>query len=148
MTEEEKSIIDEDSGVLSSIQILGALRSSSEATDSQPRAAAANGKQRKRKAESEATEISGSQSAISDKASRIKGNFQRSSSVGGTAIKTEDGETRSATGDKSSQLFVGAEVVFKHSKKQQGIEGEGIQCIIKSISGEGHKKRLVVLFHF
>jgi SAGA-associated factor 29 len=31
-------------------------------------------------------------------------------------------------------------VVYKHNKKQ-GAEGEGIQCIIKSIYGDGYKKK-------
>lgn len=96
---------------------------------------------------------------VSDKLNRVKGSVQRSASVSstqardgrdgrdGVSVKIEEG-TEGAKGtlaERSGQLVIGAEVVFKHNKNKQGVEGEGIQCIIKGISGEGHKKRYVHL---
>lgn len=59
-------------------------------------------------------------------------------------VKLEEGVEVAAKGtiaERSGQFVVGAEVVFKHNKNRQGVEGEGIQCIIKSITGDGYKKR-------
>lgn len=59
------------------------------------------------------------------------------------SVKIEEGTeaVKGTTAEKSGQFVIGAEVVFKHNKKQHGVEGEGIQCIIKNVSGEGSKKR-------
>lgn len=80
---------------------------------------------------------------VLEKSSRSKSNTNRSTSVSGT--RAREGEaaegTKGTVAEKDGQLFVGAEVVFKHNKKQHGMEGEGIQCNIKSITGEGNKKR-------
>jgi hypothetical protein len=64
-------------------------------------------------------------------------------------VKIEEGaESAKATpAERNGQLAVGAEVVFKHNKNKQGVEGEGIQCIIKGITGEGNKKRWVRSIH-
>lgn len=92
--------------------------------------------------------------SVPDKLSRVKGSVQRSTSVPGQArenregrenviVKVEEG-TEGAKGtaaERNGLLVIGAEVVFKHNKNKQGIEGEGIQCIIKNITGEGTKKR-------
>ena len=58
-------------------------------------------------------------------------------------VKVEEGteSTKGTIAERSGQLVIGAEVVFKHNKNKQGVEGEGIQCIIKNITGEGPKKR-------
>jgi hypothetical protein len=157
LSEEEKAILrDEPTDIIKNLGILIALRSASEA-DPQSRAASVP-KQRKRKTEADGSAADSpgpSTAVVSDKLNRLKGSTQRSTSVSSTqarearearegiAVKSEEGVegTKSTLAERTGQLVVGAEVVFKHNKKQQGVEGEGIQCIIKSISGEGHKKR-------
>lgn len=93
---------------------------------------------------------------MSDKLKRVKtGPGQRSASVGSQIARSlgdgsrgeegGDGLNRGTNAEKAGQLTVGAEVVYKHNKKQHGQqEGEGIQCVIKNVSGDGIKKRLVV----
>ncbi|KAK2800558.1 hypothetical protein FQN50_008103 [Emmonsiellopsis sp. PD_5] len=134
---------DRTSGVQGNLEVLMALRTHTET------------KQRKRKGDTDnsATDSPApSVPPVSDKLSRVKGSTQRSTSVSSSQTRearealSSKGEAgaegmKSTTGDKTDRLFVGAEVVFKHNKKQQGVEGEGIQCIIQSISGEGAKKR-------
>ncbi|KAK2733740.1 SAGA HAT/Core module component [Onygenales sp. PD_40] len=134
---------DRTSGVQGNLEVLMALRTHTET------------KQRKRKGDTDnsATDSPApSVPPVSDKLSRVKSSAQRSTSVSSSqtrearealSAKGEAGAEgmKSTTGDKTDRLFVGAEVVFKHNKKQQGVEGEGIQCIIQSISGEGAKKR-------
>jgi SAGA-associated factor 29 len=154
LSEEEKAILrDEPTDIIKNLGILIALRSASEA-DPQSRAASVP-KQRKRKTEADGSAADSpgpSTAVVSDKLNRLKGSTQRSTSVSstqpreareGVAIKIEEGVegTKSTLAERTGQLVVGAEVVYKHNKKQQGVEGEGIQCIIKSISVEGHKKR-------
>jgi SAGA-associated factor 29 len=106
-----------------------------------------------------------------DKLNRVKGSVQRSSSVSsaptrdgrdrdGVSVKLEDAAAAAAAAgaaaaaadpppakgpltDRLAHFVIGAEVVFKHNKNKQGVEGEGIQCIIKSITGDGPKKRCV-----
>ncbi|EDN04773.1 hypothetical protein HCAG_08435 [Histoplasma mississippiense (nom. inval.)] len=128
-SEEERAILrDEPADVIKNLEILIALRSASEA-DPQPRTGPA-GKPRKRKTESDTPASDSPTTSMADKLNRLKSSTHRSASVSSNqareavSVKSEDGE-----------------VVFKHNKKQQGVEGEGIQCIIKSIAGEGHKKR-------
>ncbi|EEH36235.2 hypothetical protein PAAG_00558 [Paracoccidioides lutzii Pb01] len=148
--EERAILLDEPADVIKNLEILIALRSASEA-DPQTRASA-TGKPRKRKSEADASAADSPAPAaagVSDKLNRLKSGTHRSTSVSSSqareaiSVKSEDGVegTKGTAAEKSGQLFVGAEVVFKHNKKQQGVEGEGIQCIIKSIAGEGHKKR-------
>lgn len=97
--------------------------------------------------------------ATTDKVNRVKGSFQRSASVSSTqtrlkaedrerdsvAVKVEDGGAEgvksTSLAERDRQFFVGAEVVFRHNKKQPGTEGDGIQCIIKGIIGDGPKKK-------
>ncbi|KLJ11784.1 SAGA-associated factor 29 [Blastomyces silverae] len=111
--------------------------------------AGSSGKPRKRKTEAETPASDSPTTGMADKLNRLKNSTHRSASVSSSqareavSVKSEDGGegTKGTVAEKSGHLFVGAEVVFKHNKKQQGVEGEGIQCIIKSIAGEGHKKR-------
>ncbi|EGC49014.1 SAGA-associated factor 29 [Histoplasma capsulatum var. duboisii H88] len=147
-SEEERAILrDEPADVIKNLEILIALRSASEA-DPQPRTGPA-GKPRKRKTESDTPASDSPTTSMADKLNRLKSSTHRSASVSSNqareavSVKSEDGGegTKGTAAEKSGHLFVGAEVVFKHNKKQQGVEGEGIQCIIKSIAGEGHKKR-------
>ncbi|KAF3482533.1 uncharacterized protein GIQ15_05292 [Arthroderma uncinatum] len=149
LSEEERTILqDEPADVTKNLGILIALRSASEA-DPQSRSISQN-KSRKRKGDVDltSTESPGpSSSGVSDKLNRIKSTTQRSTSVSSSQRENTasldngaEGARPSAT-EKGDQLVPGAEVVFKHNKKQQGIEGEGIQCIIKNITGEGSKRR-------
>jgi len=154
LSEEEKAILgDEPADIIKNLGILIALRSASEA-DPQSRATSVP-KQRKRKTEADGSAADSpgpSTTVVSDKLNRLKGSTQRSTSVSSTqpretreaiAVKIEEGVegTKGTLAERPGQFVIGAEVVFKHNKKQQGVEGEGIQCTIKSISGEGHKKR-------
>ncbi|KAA8651784.1 SAGA-associated factor 29 family protein [Aspergillus tanneri] len=158
LCEEERAILqDEPSDVIKNLGLLTALRQASEAEAPLNRASALSKSRKKRNdVDGSSTDSPGpSGPSLSDKASRIKGSIPRSTSVSsaqaregrdsreGVNVKVEEG-TESAKGtpaERSGQLTVGAEVVFKHNKNKQGVEGEGIQCIIKGITGEGHKKR-------
>ncbi|EEP79609.1 hypothetical protein UREG_04455 [Uncinocarpus reesii 1704] len=151
LAEEEKDILrNEPADVIKNVEILMALRSASEAD---PQSRAASGKPRKRK-----TDLDGgvpdspgpSTAPVSEKLNRLKSSGQRSASVSSAqtreSAKADEGSegikgTKGTASEKNGPFVIGAEVVFKHNKKQQGIEGEGIQCIIKNITGEGHKKR-------
>ncbi|KAI9931885.1 hypothetical protein ASPWEDRAFT_40337 [Aspergillus wentii DTO 134E9] len=160
LCEEERAIlVDEPSDVIKNLGLLTALRQASEAEAPAHRATALSKSRKKRnEVDGPATESPGpTGSSVSDKASRTKGGaVPRSTSVSsnqaregresrdnGIAVKTEEGteSTKGTVAERSGHLTVGAEVVFKHNKNKQGVEGEGIQCIIKGISGDGHKKR-------
>ncbi|KAF9886331.1 SAGA HAT/Core module component [Aspergillus nanangensis] len=157
LCDEERAILqDEPSDVIKNLGILTALRQASEAEAPQNRATALSKSRKKRNEfDGSATDSPGPSASISDKASRGKGGVQRSASVSSAQaregresrdsvmVKVEEGAegTKGTLAERSGQLTIGAEVVFKHNKKQQGVEGEGIQCIIKSISGDGTKKR-------
>lgn len=154
LCDEERAILkDEPHDVLKNLQLLTALRQASEAEAPGNRTASLS-KSRKKKGEVDgsSTESPGPSGAVSDKVTRVKGAAPRSASVSSAqgreprdsvTVKIEEGSegTKGTIAERSGQLVVGAEVVFKHSKNKQGIEGEGIQCIIKTISGEGHRKR-------
>lgn len=154
LCEEERAILqDEPSDVIKNLGLLTALRQASEAEAPLNRIAALQKSRKKR------NEVDGSATdstiqpglPVSEKLSRVKGSVQRSISVpsqgregrDGIAVKIEEGaeSPKSTASERGGQLVVGAEVVFRHNKNKQGIEGEGIQCIIKGISGEGFKKR-------
>lgn len=152
LSEEERSImLDEPCDVIKNLELLTALRKASEA-EAPPNRSSALSKSRKKRSDMEslATESPGASSA--DKSSRSK--VPRSASVSSTqaresrdgiAVKIEEGSegTKGTVAERSGLLVVGAQVVYKHNKNKHGVEGEGIQCIIKNISGDGHKKRYV-----
>ncbi|KAE8339665.1 hypothetical protein BDV24DRAFT_165198 [Aspergillus arachidicola] len=157
LCEDERAILqDEPSDVIKNLGLLTALRQASEAEAPLNRAAAL-GKSRKKRndVDGSATDSPGpSGASLPDKAGRIKGSIQRGSSVSSNQardsrdsrdvhVKVEEGTegTKGTVAERNGHLVVGAEVVFKHNKNKQGVEGEGIQCIIKGISGDGHKKR-------
>lgn len=142
---------DEPCDVIKNLELLTALRKASEA-EAPPNRSSALSKSRKKRQDMESSTDSPSASGA-DKSSRSKGGVPRSASVSstqaregrseGVAVKIEEGMegTKGAVAERSGLLVVGAQVVFKHNKNKQGVEGEGIQCIIKNISGDGHKKR-------
>ena len=165
LCEEERAILqDEPSDVIKNLGLLTALRQASEAEAPLARATALSKSRKKRNdMDSSATDSPGPSGAVgSDKASRIKGGVQRSTSVSSTqaregrdsrdsvSVKAEEGTegTKGTQAERSGILSIGAEVVFKHNKNKQGVEGEGIQCIIKQISGDGQKKRYVSSIFF
>ncbi|KAL4815577.1 hypothetical protein BDW67DRAFT_163753 [Aspergillus spinulosporus] len=151
LCEEERAILqDEPSDVIKNLGLLTALRQASEAEAPMSRAASLSKSRKKRNdIDGSATDSPGPSGGPSDKGGRSKGGTQRSTSASSTQVrdnvpvKIEDGaESAKATpAERNGQLTVGAEVVFKHNKNKQGVEGEGIQCIIKGITGEGNKKR-------
>lgn len=149
LSAEERAILqDEPADVTKNLGILIALRSASEAADPQSRSLSQN-KSRKRKGDvdlaSTESPAPSSSGVSSDKLNRIKGGAQRSTSVSsshrGDTASLDNGVEGGRPSEKADHLVIGAEVVFKHNKKQQGVEGEGIQCIIKNITGEGNKRR-------
>ncbi|KAL4915931.1 SGF29 tudor-like domain-containing protein [Aspergillus aurantiobrunneus] len=151
LCEEERAILqDEPSDVIKNLGLLTALRQASEAEAPMSRAASLSKSRKKRNdMDGSAADSPGPSGGLSDKSNRTKNGTQRSTSVSSTQVrdnvqvKIEEG-TESAKGtlaERNGQLAVGAEVVFKHNKNKQGVEGEGIQCIIKGITGEGTKKR-------
>ncbi|PYI06859.1 hypothetical protein BO78DRAFT_342536 [Aspergillus sclerotiicarbonarius CBS 121057] len=158
LCEDERAILqDEPSDVIKNLGLLTALRQASEAEA--PHRATSFSKSRKKRndLDGSATDSPGpSGNALPDKVGRTKGGVQRSTSVSSTQVrdgrdirdsgvyvKIEEGaeSTKGTLAERSGHLVVGAEVVFKHNKNKQGVEGEGIQCIIKGISGDGVKKR-------
>ncbi|KAJ0426635.1 SAGA complex component [Aspergillus carlsbadensis] len=151
LCEEERAILqDEPSDVIKNLGLLNALRQASEAEAPQSRAASLSKSRKKRNdMDGSATDSPGPSGGLSDKAGRSKGATQRSTSVSSThvrdnvQVKIEEGAegAKGTPAERNGQLAVGAEVVFKHNKNKQGVEGEGIQCIIKGITGEGYKKR-------
>ncbi|KAL4869784.1 hypothetical protein BDV12DRAFT_196011 [Aspergillus spectabilis] len=151
LCEEERAILqDEPSDVIKNLGLLTALRQASEAEAPMSRAASLSKSRKKRNdMDGSATDSPGPSGGLSDKGGRSKGATQRSTSVSSThvrdpvQVKIEEGteSTKGTLAERNGQLAVGAEVVFKHNKNKQGVEGEGIQCIIKGISGEGNKKR-------
>ncbi|KAJ5752669.1 hypothetical protein N7520_009586 [Penicillium odoratum] len=153
LSEEERSIMmDEPCDVIKNLELLTALRKASEA-EAPPNRSSALSKSRKKRSDMESSATDSPGASGVDKSSRSKGTVPRSASVSstqaregrndGVAVKIEEGSegTKGTVAERSGLLVVGAQVVFKHNKKQQGVEGEGIQCIIKNISGDGHKKR-------
>jgi SAGA-associated factor 29 len=157
LCEEERAILqDEPSDVIKNLGLLTALRQASEAEAPLSRAASLSKSRKKRNDfDGSATDSPGPVGGPSDKGGRSKGGTQRSTSASSTQVrdnvqvKIEEGaESAKATpAERNGQLTVGAEVVFKHNKNKQGVEGEGIQCIIKGITGEGNKKRWVRSIH-
>ena len=156
LCEDERAILNEEPhDVLKNLQLLTALRQASEAEAPSGRGALSRPRKKKGEMDGSSTESPGpSGASVSDKATRAKGGVPRSASVSSTpregreprdsvSVKIEEGAegTKGAIAERSGQLVVGAEVVFKHNKNKQGVEGEGIQCIIKAISGEGSKKK-------
>lgn len=157
LCEEERGILlDEPSDVVKNLGLLTALRQASEAEAPLNRTASLSKSRKKRSDMDGAAESPGPPApSVSEKVSRIKGQVPRSGSVSSTqaregresrdnvAVKVEEGaeSTKGTIAERSGQLVIGAEVVFKHNKNKQGVEGEGIQCIIKNITGEGPKKR-------
>lgn len=149
-------MMDEPCDVIKNLELLTALRKASEA-EAPPNRSSALSKSRKKRSDMESSATDSPGASGVDKSSRSKGIVPRSASVSstqaregrseGVAVKIEEGSegTKGTVAERSGLLVVGAQVVFKHNKNKQGVEGEGIQCIIKNISGDGHKKRYVSL---
>ena len=155
LSEEERSIMqDEPCDVIKNLELLTALRKASEA-EAPPNRSTSLSKSRKKRSDMETPATDSPSASGVDKTSRSKGTVPRSTSVSstqtgegrgdGVAVKIEEGSegTKGTMAEHSGLLVVGSQVVFKHNKNKQGVEGEGIQCIIKNISGDGHKKRFV-----
>jgi SAGA-associated factor 29 len=134
-------LTEEPSDTIKNLGILTALRTHSEANA----ATTISIKHRKRKPETDGAADSPGPSVVipSDKVGRLKTSSHRSTSVSSSHTRDPDAAegAKGTAAEKSGQLFVNAEVVFKHNKKQHGMEGEGILCYIKNITGEGTKKR-------
>ncbi|CAL5871215.1 uncharacterized protein PFLUO_LOCUS5462 [Penicillium psychrofluorescens] len=150
LSEEERSIMqDEPCDVIKNLELLTALRKASEAEAPINRSTSLS-KSRKKRTDVEGSATDSPSASGVEKVGRGKGNVPRSTSVSstqaresrsdGVAVKIEEGTegSKGTIAERSGQLVVGAQVVFKHNKN---IEGDGIQCIIKSIVGEGSKKR-------
>ena len=153
LSEDERSIMqDEPCDVIKNLELLTALRKASEAEAPVNRSQSLSKSRKKRTDVDSSAADSPSVSGV-DKSSRSKGGIPRSTGVvtnqaresrgDNIMIKIEEGSegTKGTMAERNGLLVVGAQVVFKHNKNKQGVEGEGIQCIIKSISGDGHKKR-------
>lgn len=152
LSEEERSImLDEPCDVIKNLELLTALRKASEA-EAPPNRATALSKSRKKRSDMDTSATESPAASGADKSSRSKGGVPRSASVSstqaregrgdGTAVKIEEGAegTKGTVAERSGLLVVGAQVVYKHNKNKHGVEGEGIQCIIKNITGDGKKR--------
>ncbi|KAJ5188334.1 hypothetical protein N7491_004658 [Penicillium cf. griseofulvum] len=156
LSEDERSIMqDEPCDVIKNLELLTALRKASEA-EAPPNRSASFNKSRKKRNEVEGSVTDSPSASGADKSARSKGTVPRSASVSSSTqareggrqdnimVKIEEGPsegTKGTVAERNGLLVVGAQVVFKHNKNKQGVEGEGIQCIIKAVNGEGPKKR-------
>jgi len=154
LSEAECSIMQEEPcDVIKNLELLTALRKASEA-EAPPNRSASFNKSRKKRNEVEGSVTDSPSASGADKSARSKGTAPRSSSVSSNTQPREGGRqdmvkieeapsegTKGTIAERSGVLQIGAQVVFKHNKNKQGVEGEGIQCIIKAITGEGQKKR-------
>jgi SAGA-associated factor 29 len=161
LSEAERSIMQEEPcDVIKNLELLTALRKASEA-EAPPNRSASFNKSRKKRNEVEGSVTDSPSASGADKSARSKGTAPRSSSVSSNTqsrdgprqenimVKIEEVPSEGTKGtiaERSGVLQIGAQVVFKHNKNKQGVEGEGIQCIIKAITGEGQKKRQVISF--
>ncbi|KAJ5351354.1 hypothetical protein N7541_002153 [Penicillium brevicompactum] len=159
LSEDERSIMqDEPCDVIKNLELLTALRKASEA-EAPPNRSASFNKSRKKRNEVDGSVTDSPSASGADKSARSKGTAPRSSSVSSNTqprdggrqenimVKIEESPSEGTKGtiaERSGILQVGSQVVFKHNKNKQGVEGEGIQCIIKAITGEGQKKRYEV----
>ena len=152
-------LTDHPADLRSRVELLLALRqaSANEATTA-PRVSINPGKVRKnpKKQEGDTETAVGSpapERPANPGKDRLKGNV-RASSVSSmpnkdgketVTVKSEEGAeaSKGITAEKVGQFVVGAEVVYKQPKKP-GVEGDGIQCIIKAVI-DGPKKRSVQL---
>ncbi|KAI9730839.1 MAG: SAGA HAT/Core module component [Cirrosporium novae-zelandiae] len=139
--EETKVLKEEPNDVLKNISILIALRTASEA-DGPRNASFQKSRNPKRKHDSDSVDSPGTLSNQSTAAVRKGGAGRSVSAVAQgkesreVSVKIEETEG----GKDTSQLSVGTEVIFSNPKIKN-VEGEGIQCIIRSIHGKDDKKR-------
>ena len=154
LSEDERAIMqDEPCDVIKNLELLTALRKASEA-EAPPHRSTSFNKSRKKRNELEGSVTDSPSASGADKTARSKGIIPRSASVSSQAreggrqdnimVKIEEGPsegTKGTVAERSGLLVVGAQVVFKHNKNKQGVEGEGIQCIIKAVNGDGPKRR-------
>lgn len=149
--EERNSLLEEPADIIKNLEILMALRQASE-SDQQPSRSSGSKSRSNLKRRTDNNDIGSSMDSpgpSGEKLHRFKGNSQRSGSVGGSqprdivAIKVEEGVevNKGQLAERTGQLVVGAEVMYRHPKKAIPVEGEGIQCIIKMITGDGMKKK-------
>ena len=156
LAEEEQKILNDDpNGTVQNLSLLTALRNASE---NEPPRTSTNLKSRNTKRKFEADGVADSPGPSPSAASsvghaRLKGTSGRSGSVPFTpreakeaSAKMEEGLTGGLDGakgtaaEKAGLLVKKAEVAYKQNK-QKGAEGDWIQCIIISVSGEGKNKR-------
>ncbi|KAI9851155.1 MAG: SAGA HAT/Core module component [Thelocarpon superellum] len=161
LAEEEQKILKEDpNGAIQNIGILNALRTASEIDVPRASTALKPRNPKRTKIDTDvAIESPAPSPSIASTAShpRLKGSVGRSGSVSSiakdgkdTAVKIEEGLNASGvegvkgtSAEKAGLLVKNAEVAYKQSKVKD-FEGEWIQCIIISVTGEGKQKRYEV----
>lgn len=123
------------------------------ATEPQPRTAATAKARNPKRVIGETDSAVGSPAPLSDvnveKVKKSKTHMQRSASVtsqaprDGQAARLEDAVdgARGSAAEKAGTLKVGAAVMYRPNKASHNFDGEGIQCTIKSLQGDGIKKR-------
>ena len=156
MEEENKIFQEEPCDLLKNFELFRALRTASE---SEPRNAVPPSKVRNQKNKPKGDAEGAAESpgpaypkpAVTDSSYPEVGREVDLGSLGGSAssvkdvkdasVKTEEGsEGGKGPAEKAGKLFVGAEVAYKQVKmKDDG--SQWIQCIIKSITEVGNKKR-------
>lgn len=126
------------------------------ATEPQPRNAASAKARNPKRAIGETDSAVGSPAPLSDanveKTKKSKTHMQRSTSVASQvprevqATKPEEGVdgARGSAAEKAGTLKVGAAVMYRPNKASHNFDGEGIQCTIKSLLGDGAKKRYMI----
>lgn len=123
------------------------------ATEPQPRSASTTKARNPKRAIGETDSAIGSPAPSNDvnveKIKKSKTHMQRSTSVAsqapreGQPAKLEDGVdgARGSAAEKAGTLKVGAAVMYRPNKASHNFDGEGIQCTIKNLQGDGVKKR-------
>jgi SAGA-associated factor 29 len=155
LAEEEQKILNEDpSGAIQNMGILTALRTASE-IDPPSRTSTAFKPRNPKRAKLEGDNMDSPAPSPNVPNSitghpRLKGSTGRSGSVSSIARESKDGAVKmedallegnkGTNAEKAGVLVKGAEVAYKQSKIK-GVEGEWIQCLIVSVSGEGKQKR-------
>ena len=142
LSEEEQQILKEEPhDIIRNLEILVALKKASE-VDPQPRQPqVSKSRNQKKRFEDDALASADSPGpnpgVAPEKINRIKGSSGRSQSM---SREPKETVAKIAEDSKNDPFTVGAEVVFKHNKRN-GADGEGYLYTIKAVSGEGTKRR-------
>lgn len=147
--EEQQLLTEEPADIIRNLEILIALKKADEggAREAQPRQPIINKSRNQKKRLDDDLLVSADSPGPSPGVAPEKMNRIKSSGRSQSMSREPKEPAPKVTEDsKSSDLFtVGAEVVYKHNKKN-GADGEGYLYTIKALHGEGPKRRYADTF--